>query len=57
MGCWGLTDEQCVQCKDYSDSTDSNGLYTKEWIKHDNGDVYPGYNITKCVKKCDVEKG
>ena len=56
-GCWGPSSTQCVECRDYSDNTDENGSYTEAWITDDNGDIWPGYNVTTCVQECNASKG
>lgn len=56
-GCWGSLSEQCGRCRNYTDLTNANGKVVPEWIVDDNGNTYPGNNVSTCVEECDFSKG
>ena len=57
MGCWGEGSDQCVQCEYFTDLTNAQGNYAPEFVADANGNIYPGNNITTCVRQCDASKG
>nr|CAB3241376.1 EGFR1 epidermal growth factor receptor precursor [Phallusia mammillata] len=57
-GCWGPAATQCRKCLDYTDKTDASGQFTPKFVPDpQTGHDMPGYNVTTCVKECNISKG